>query len=304
MLKETYKLLADENCLLLLKMAQEGLRIGKVTPKSLGLTERRYYHRLKLLKKARLVVKEGSAYKATELGKIVFSTQVRILEEALANYNRIVAIERLRQVPGLTDSDIEKVSKSLLSEGSYLGEYFVKGGIPQVFTSFEELIAKVIEGIRHAEKNVKLATRYVDPRVIESLATAARRGIKVIVITDLRIILKRMGILQPLSDLKLFEPLLYPLKGTGVNFRYLALPFSFLIVDDNEAGVELVDPVFSENFIIGFLFRGRAVAGVLSKRFNELWLEATEDPVTVFRKGGLNEAPTRRGYQEGGPQKG
>ncbi len=290
MLKETYKLLANEDALLLLKLAQEGLRTGKATPKSLGLTERRYYQRLKQLIRTKLVSKEGHFYKATELGKIVFQTQVRILEEALANYNRIVAIDRLKQVPGLSNQDIEVVSKALLSEGSYLSEYFMKSEPPKVFTSFEELTTTVVEAVQRAKKEVRLATRYVDQRVIEALATAGKRGIKVSVITDMGIILKRMKILKPSSEFKAFEHLLYPLKDTGVNFRYSAFPFSFLLVDDKEAGIELADPVFPDNFIIGFLFRGRGIAEVLSKKFAALWSEATEDPLALIRKASPDEA--------------
>ncbi|MCL4436825.1 MAG: hypothetical protein M1503_12425 [Thaumarchaeota archaeon] len=290
-------MLANDDALLLLKVAQDGLYAKDTTIRSLGLSKKRYYQRLRELIAAKLVVKENNVYKATSLGKIVFQTQVKILEEAIVNHHRLLAIEKLKQVPGLTNDEIEGVSKTLLAEGSYLAEYFLKSAPPEVYTSFEELIEKTVDISLRAKTELRLATRYVDKRVIEALATVAKRGVKVSVITDLAIILKRIQILKPSSNPKEFESLLYPLKGSGVSFRYAQIPFSFLLRDNYEAGVELADPVFTDNFVIGFLFQDSEVGKILSKRFDTIWQDATEDPVEV-----LAQVPTSRDDSRGGAQ--
>src|SRR5574340_826882 len=102
-LTATYRLLANDDALLLLKVAQDGLYAKDTTIRSLGLSKKRYYQRLHELIVANLVSKENNVYKATSLGKIVFQTQVRILEEALVNHHRLLAIEKLRQFPCLSN---------------------------------------------------------------------------------------------------------------------------------------------------------------------------------------------------------
>jgi hypothetical protein len=155
-----------------------------------------------------------------------------------------------------------------------LGEYF---GIPDlklqgIYRSWNELSLQFSLGIESMRSEAYIATRYFDFRVAEIGFRAASRGRSLKIIHS-----KRSGLttkLQVLGNLMTHPKALGIFRkvpaSENVSIREADLPFSFVVIDSQYVGIEIVDERKPESFFLGVLFESQSLALKLINYFNEV----------------------------------
>src|SRR5918996_2779324 len=93
--EEIFSILSDRISTNILKSTYSGLRassknyVGKISKKQ-------FYVRLKRLREAGLIEKRDTFYRTTTLGSLIYNAHVKTLEEALANFWQLKAIDVLK----------------------------------------------------------------------------------------------------------------------------------------------------------------------------------------------------------------
>src|SRR5919109_1367389 len=94
--EQIFTILADRISLNILKAAYSGLRASLTNYNYISgrLSKKQFYVRLKRLREAGLIEKQDdSFYRTTTLGSLVYHSHIKTLEEALANYWQLKAID-------------------------------------------------------------------------------------------------------------------------------------------------------------------------------------------------------------------
>jgi DNA-binding transcriptional ArsR family regulator len=92
--EEIFSILSDRISTNIIKSAYSGLRassnyLGKISKKQ-------FYVRLKRLREAGLIEKRDNFYGTTTLGSLIYNGHIKTLEEALANFWQLKAIDVLK----------------------------------------------------------------------------------------------------------------------------------------------------------------------------------------------------------------
>jgi len=149
--------LGNEDALAIFLYTNNGISSSKEAIQTLGLTQKRFYSRLKDLIDNKLVEKVEGEYRHTALGRILCDLGLS-LEELLINKEKLEIINQLNR------ANISEEEKQGLME---LFSLDLSGGTDKirVITSFEDLVNITVETIDNAEKRLELATQYIDNRI-------------------------------------------------------------------------------------------------------------------------------------------
>lgn len=264
--------LANEDALRIFREAKSGIASSTETIEELGLTQKRYYARLRSLIETGLIEKTEKGYDLTFLGRIVYEILYRKLEKTLENKDRIAIIDKLNKAGSLTKEEKEQIASAIAVKDRILGYTNLLGGIKpvEIITTFDDLVNVVIALIKKASDTVFFAARYTDARISEPLIGAFNRGVRFFFLDgDESNLSNRMQIIRIIfSNPKLIHELRELLSSPNVRIRYVNLPYSFAVVDGEYAAIEIVNPVDKE-FLFGLLFHNKEICGKLIKMFNE-----------------------------------
>src|SRR5918911_4065305 len=94
--EQVYQILSDKTSVRMLKAAYSGLKFSS-SEMGASLSKKQFYSKLKRLCQSGLVKKQkGSFYKTTTFGSLIYNSQLKVLEETLANYWPLKTIDVLR----------------------------------------------------------------------------------------------------------------------------------------------------------------------------------------------------------------
>jgi DNA-binding PadR family transcriptional regulator len=284
--KQIRKILADDIAVRLLYMAHEGFLAKNFAYKSMGITRKQYYSRLKPLIKLQFIEKVASSdtgrrnksmYVATTLGKMIFRTQVRMIEELSENIENVNLIERIKtDYQHIGNDKIAKISTILLDNTSVLRDVFASMGNKHdldVLSDYETAISTSCDLISKAKSRVLVASRYVHPDAVKEMVRAASyNNIEVRSIIEQSILAKRIADLKVDSEEKLNAnaQLLFPAITSGVKYRYSEVYYTFLVVDNLVSIIEVLSP-FDQQFLLALKFNSRAISERLGAIFESMW---------------------------------
>ena len=121
--EQIFSILSDKTSLNILKAAYSGLKASSTYYNHIGaskLSKKQFYVRLKRLRKAGLIEKQdGSFYRTTTLGSLVYNSHIKTLEEALANYWQLKAIDIVKARKDFPSKEKEMVIEEII-KGSNL----------------------------------------------------------------------------------------------------------------------------------------------------------------------------------------
>jgi hypothetical protein len=160
---QVFSLLADRHSLKILKMAFSGFK-ASTTSYDGKLSKKQFYVRLKRLREGGLIEKRDSMYRTTAFGSLIYNGHVRTLEEILANYWNLKAVDVLKsrqdfplqQKEKVIDEIIQNSSLKSIVNGTHLSGF-------SVVKDYNRLVLEVTKLLESAQNEVFMATRYYDP---------------------------------------------------------------------------------------------------------------------------------------------
>ena len=261
--------LGNEDALAIFLYTNNGISSSKEAIQTLGLTQKRFYSRLKDLIDNKLVEKVEGEYRHTALGRILCDLGLS-LEELLINKEKLEIINQLNR------ANISEEEKQGLME---LFSLDLSGGTDKirVITSFEDLVNITVETIDNAEKRLELATQYIDNRVIDSGFRALERGIVGrVLLSQVDQITKTMKIMfSLLTNPGQISSFFNFLKSPDIQIRKIRLPYTFLIVDKKICIIEIKDQI-SDIYKFAIYINDEIIANKLMEVYDSFW-ENSED---------------------------
>ncbi|MEM2920780.1 MAG: hypothetical protein QXF26_00510 [Candidatus Bathyarchaeia archaeon] len=230
--------LKDPDVLKLFNASANGFVSGKDTIRRLQLTPRKYYSCLKELSNLALIESRGKSFSLTPLGRILHQIVFNDILPFISPETKppdAFAIMRLRYELSLIDN-------------------------------YPDTVRLMVNAIEHAENSVSFAVKYVDLAVMQSILSAAGRGVKTKIITDPTIDSANLFKLLIASAKsirgKVYQPTLDPMS-----LRTREITASLLVVDERTAIFEFP----TREFKMAFFTRESKPVRALSEYFEELW---------------------------------
>jgi len=280
--------LGNQDALSIFIYVEKGMTSSKHAIQELGLTQKRFYSRLKELIDVGLIEKDEGGYHYTTLGR-VFSKIGYSLLDVLENREQFELLEKLMDSSSFSSSDFNKIS-SMVSKGSsdasgifnmiFLSE---KQGKVEVLPSYEKLVEKLVERVQEVEGSIYLASRYLDNKVIDSMMKATKKGIPTKVLMAKEHLEDKVNKIQLLLSPGLIMSMLEFFSDPNLDeiMRDGVVPFSFAIVDREHCFFEL--PSFGNNdFTIAFYVVDNEIGDKFTKMFSTLWETADKKSIPRF----------------------
>jgi len=284
-----FSALSSEDAVRLFLYAEKGITSSTQAMKELGLTQKRYYSRLKGLIDVDLIEKVEGGYRYTALGKVVHRLGLYLIG-VLDNKERIKLIHSLSKAKSLSPAERKKVEKMISAQSGDVGGLLnsVLSGktcnkVKEIIT-YEELVEKLVEHINLSKNNLLIASKYIDTRVINTMLKAFNRGVTFKAIMSKGNLDGKLNKLRLLLSPKLLMGLLEFL-GAPISledtFRELDIPFSFCIIDDQYCFFELPSLMESE-FSIAFFLVDKGTSERFTRFFHQLWEKGETNAMLKF----------------------
>lgn len=277
---EILEALANESSIKIFKQASTGLKSGETVLEKMGLTKRQFYSRLKKLVNLGLISKTEGVYKHTSLGSLVNSIQIKPLEEALVNYWNLLAIDELKQSKVIPQQEQERIVQSIINK-SRLQEYLIQdGGQPtKIMSTYDELVREILRLIDLARSEIYIASRYYEPNVSLRIMEKFGEGVSLNILdgnpsgTSLVTRLK-----TALNDPATHSLAKAMLESPKVRIKNRILEYSFIVVDGQYCGFEVVNPLNPHGFNLAVEFKNQEISRKMIDLFENLWT-SSEIPI-------------------------
>ncbi|MBA3286097.1 MAG: hypothetical protein H0U27_13710, partial [Nitrosopumilus sp.] len=162
----------------------------------------------------------------------------------------------------------------------------------EIITSYEELMSSLSKKIGECQSELLIATRLASEELINEISLKAKVGVKVKILADTKLVQgyfksqikscapnnedDKDGKYNTANDINESERIKvvgnpwYP-NTKGIDRRVCDIPFGIIVIDGNEAGVELINRNNSQNFFAGILIKEEKFVMVIKELFNKIW---------------------------------
>jgi predicted transcriptional regulator len=255
-LEQVFASLADKHSLSIIKMAYFGFK-GSAIAYNCNISKKQFYMRLRRLRELGLIEKRDSVYKTTTFGSLIYNGHIQTLEQILASYWNLRAVDVLKSRQDFPVQQKEKVIeeilentglKSIVNSTHLSGFSFVK--------DYNKLVAEVTRLLASAEKEVYLATRYHDPNFSKLIFhKVANEGLLVHLLDGLpdQISVENRvnAVLRVPPNRETFEMVKKIIHSNRFDLRKVTkLPGSFMVVDGTKVCYETMDYANPEQFTL------------------------------------------------------
>lgn len=253
-IEQVFSILADRHSLNILKMAYSGFRASHTSYVG-NLSKKQFYVRLKRLKDAGLIEKRDSIYITTTFGSLVCNSHVKTLEEMLANYWSLRAVDVLKAREDFPlhqrDSVINEIIRSSNLK-NILNSTHLSGF--SVVKNYNQLVAEVIKLLGLAQKEVYLATRYHDPNFSKIIFNKISEGLKVHMLDSLpeqiSVENRLNAVLRTPPSREAYEMVDTLIKSPWFDLKRKEIPASFMVVDGRMVCYETTNFTNPEEFTL------------------------------------------------------
>jgi hypothetical protein len=264
----------------------KGLEANFSTIQRLGLSKKVYYTRLKQLINAGLIEKSDGVYKHTTLGNIIYQNHILNLIEELKNIKEMKMVDTLKHTKQFSEDEIadfvrrvtgHKISIPTDSNASSIKIEFV--------WTYQDMVSAIVERTEFCKNEILLASRYLNEIIINSILRKANSsGVDVKVLTDSSLVKQYFeveGKTLKLKDndkntserTKVVSNPWYPGK---VDRRIASIPFSMIILDGNEIGIEIVNWNDPKNFHGVIFIKGdEKTLKIMQELYYKIWASAS-----------------------------
>ncbi len=285
-ISEVLSILSKPDALVLFIMTKDGLKSELETHTQIGLTKKQYYTRLKQLTDVGLITKNASAYIHTAFGTMVYQKHFLGLVRNIKSLKHFEMIDVLKQSSNFKLEDISEFLAKI-SPDSNLDSMNLKRESNSVMArSYDDMIAKVLQVIEFAQKEIILMGRFRNDHIINMLLKKANMGVSVKVLADTNTVKgffeNESGALRDDKNKKeRIDTVSNPFYPSKVDRRYIETPFSLLLVDGKLVGMEMVDTYNMKNFLMAVFMEDIHLCSSMRGMFDDLWKKASMNPPQI-----------------------
>jgi hypothetical protein len=283
--KLLYILSRRDNLNIFMLANSRGLEAKSSTLQHMGLSRRVYYTRLKQLINAGLIEKSEHVYRHTTLGNIIYKNQILSLMENLKNTKQMKMIDTLKHTNQFSEDEIANFMSKITSGNNVLEKSASSIKVESVWT-YQDMVSAIVERVEFCNKEILLASRYLNEIIINSILRKANSSrIDVKVLTDSNLVKQYFEAEDVTSKLK-FENnknaaervnvVSNPWYPGRVDRKIAKLPFSMIILDRKEVGIEIVNWNDPKDFYGVIFVKGdQATSKVMQDLYYEMWDNAS-----------------------------
>jgi predicted transcriptional regulator len=254
-IEQVFSSLSDRHSLNILKMAYFGLKASSVSYKG-NISKKQFYSRLKRLRDMGVIEKRNSVYRTTTFGSLIYNGQIKPLEDIIANYWNLKAVDILKSREDFPLTEKEKLIEEMLQStslknivnGTHLSGF-------SVIKDYNKLVLEVTRLLANAEKEVYLASRYHDPHFSKLMFhKIANEGLVMHLLDGLpeqiSVENRLNAILRVPPNRETFEMVNKIIKSHRFELRKAKLSASFMVVDGTTVCYETTDYANPEQFTL------------------------------------------------------
>jgi len=280
--KNSLKLLSvlsrRDNLTIFMSMAAEkGLSANLTAPQLLGIAKKTYYTRLKQLITAGLARKSEGAYIHTTLGSIVYQKHLELMHQ-IRNTKHFRMIDALKTSNEFSDEDIKSFVDKLISENINSMKYSDNNAHVDIIWKYEDMVSAIIQRIELCKNEILLASKYTNELIINSMLHKVQTGVKAKVISDKSLVKKffeqfqqNMVGIKDKNTLERSTVVGNPWYPGNIERRAIDLPFSMIILDRKEVGIELIHANDPKTFNGVIFIRDEKIAQVIASYYQKIW---------------------------------
>ena len=280
--------LSNQDGLALFLYAKNGLPSSKKTIQDLGLTQKRFYSRLKDLLDIGLIEKVEGCYQYTTLGEAVSKLGI-YLGHVVDNKERLALLDQLNKNKSLSSSDVDEIKRLVIEQSGVLKGAFslILDGKDlqkvEVISNYDVLVKILVNKINSSQNHVLLASKYFDTRVIDATLKAHKRGVEFKVMMAKEDLTRKIEMLKLFLSPKLMLALIeFSNNGAENKVREFELDYSYCIIDDQGCFFEF--PPSEEKFSIGFFVIDEKINYQFTDLFGSQWDKAEAKEMPEFFK--------------------
>jgi len=283
-----FNVLSSQDGLALFLYAKNGLSSSKKAIQDLGLTQKRFYSRLKDLLDIGLIEKVDGYYQYTTLGEAVSKLGI-YLGHVIDNKERLVLIDQLNKNKSLSSSEVDEIKSLVIKQSGVL-----QGALNlildskdlqkvEVFSNYDVGVEILVNKINSSQNRILLASKYFDARVIDATLKAHKRGVEFKVIMAKENLTRKIEMLKLFLSPKLILALMeFSNNGAENSVREFELDYSYCVIDDKGCFFEF--PPFEEKFTIGFFVIDKKINYQFTDLFGFQWDKAEAKEMPEFFK--------------------
>src|SRR5690242_4370213 len=198
----------------------------------------------------------------------------------MKNMQQMKMIDTLKRSKEFSEDDITNFVNKIIGVSSS-----VTGNVSsriEIAWTYQDMVSAIIERVQLCKNEILLASRSFNEIIINNILRKANSGINVKVISDSSLIeqyIKAEGGGLSLNDknsserIKVVSNPWYPGK---VKRRVARIPFSIIVLDGKEVGVEVVDWNEPKKFYGVIFIREEKTSKTMLNFYNKMWDAATE----------------------------
>ena len=280
--KNSLKLLSvlsrrDNLAIFMSATAEKGLNADLTTPQQLGIAKKTYYTRLKQLITAGLVRKSEGTYVHTTLGSIVYQKHLELMHQ-IRIIKHFRMIDALKSSKEFSDEDIKGFVGKLLSENISSMQYSDNNIHVDIIWKYEDMVSAIIQRIELCKDEILLASKYTNELIINSMLLKVQAGIKAKVISDKSLVRKffeqfqqSMVGIKDKNTLERSTVVGNPWYPGNIDRRATDLPFSMIVLDRKEVGIELIHANDPKTFNGVIFVRDEKIANLMTSYYHKIW---------------------------------
>ncbi len=251
--EQVFSVLSDRHSLGIMKMAYSGF---KASSSATGkLSKKQFYARLKKLRDLGFVEKRSSMYRTTTFGSLIYNGHIRTMEEILANYWNLRAVDVLKSRHDFPLQQREKVIEEIIQNcnlksmvnGTHLSGF-------SVIKDYNRLVVEVTKLLEGAQNEVYLATRYHDPHFSKLLFAKVAGGVTLHMLDGLpdQICVENRlnAVLRTPPNKETFDMVNSIVRSARFDLRRISLAASFMVVDGTAVCYETTNYANPEQFTL------------------------------------------------------
>lgn len=249
-----FSILADRHSVNVLKLAYSGFKASSQAYVG-NISKKQFYVRLKRLKDAGLIEKRGNIYITTTFGSLICNSHIKTMEEMLANFWSLKAVDVLKARDDFPMHQKESVIHEILQSSnlkSIVNSTHLSGF--SVVKNYNQLVAEVIKLLGLAQNEVFLATRYHDPNFARIIFKKISEGLTVHMLDclpeQISVENRLNAILRTPPNRETFEMVNGLIKSPWFDLRKGEVPASFMVVDGRMVCYETTNYSNPEEFTL------------------------------------------------------
>ncbi|MBS7638004.1 hypothetical protein KEJ49_03830 [Candidatus Bathyarchaeota archaeon] len=269
------KILGNEDSMNIFLLSEKGITSSKESLKAIGLTQKRFYSRIKDLIDVGLIEKREGKYKLTQLGKILINTIMK-LEPILLIKDKLKVIDGLENSGILSEDKKIDFIKMIFPEE--LNDFFTTETVSliHIIPTFEDLKNELIFEIERSNNNILFISKYYDFSVAETCIKKMESGIKFFYIMEefkIQDAFKLIGLLLSPKSIKVIYDFFSNYKK---NIRIVEkIMTSFIIIDNKIAIIEVTNPL-DGSFLFAVKIKDKKIINTLIESFFNIWKTGKE----------------------------